>query len=114
MIGSPLRQGRGGVILSVRVTPKSSRDAVTGLHLGADGTVALAVKVTAAPDKGKANRAVIATVAEAAGLPKSTLTLVAGASERHKVLLVSGNPAALQALIAALQNDAGYQHGEDH
>ena len=90
------------MLLAVRVTPKSSRDGVTGLHSGADGAVSLAVKVTAAPDKGKANKAVIAGVAEAAGLPKSAVTLVAGGIDRHKTLLVTGNPAGLEALIAAL------------
>ena len=114
MTGSPLRQARGGLHLSVRVTPKASRDAVTGLHVAADGAVALAVKVTAPPGKGKANRAVIETVARAAGLPKSSLTLVAGETDRLKSLLVSGNPAGLRALIAALQGTMGERHGEDH
>ena len=97
---SPLRQGRGGLLLAVRVTPKSSRDDVTGLHTGADGAVSLAVKVTAPPDKGKANKAVIETIARAAGLPKSALSLVSGETDRNKTLLVTGNPAGLEALIA--------------
>ena len=98
----PLRPGRGGLLLTVRVTPKSSRDEVTGLQAAADGAVSLAVKVTAPPDKGKANKAVIAVIAKAAGLPKSSLQLVAGETERNKTLLVTGNPAALEAWIAAL------------
>lgn len=101
---TPLRPGRGGWLLSVRVTPKSSRDEVTGLHVAADGAVSLAVKVTAPPDKGKANKAVIETVAKAAGLPKSSFALVSGETERHKVLLVTGNPAGLAAWIAAHGN----------
>ena len=47
---SPLRPGKGGLLLTVRVTPKSSRDEVAGLHLASDGAVSLAVKVTAVPD----------------------------------------------------------------
>lgn len=89
------------MLLSVRVTPKSSRDEVTGLFTAADGAVSLAVKVTAPPDKGKANKAVIETIAKAAGLPKSTFSLVSGETERHKTLLVTGNPAALAAWVAA-------------
>jgi uncharacterized protein (TIGR00251 family) len=99
-----LRPGKGGLLLAVRVTPKSSRDQVTGLHEDSAGNVALAVKVTAPPDKGKANRAVIETVAKAAGLPKSALILVAGETDRHKTLLVTGNPAGLAALVAELVN----------
>ena len=99
---SPLRPGRGGLLLAVRVTPKSSRNDVTGLHIASDGAVSLAVKVTAPPDKGKANKAVIDVVAEAADLPKSALAIVSGETDRHKTVLVTGNPARLEALIAAL------------
>jgi uncharacterized protein (TIGR00251 family) len=92
------------VLLSVRVTPKSSRDEVTGLHLAADGSVSLAVKVTAPPDKGKANKAVIEAIAKAARMPKSAFSLVSGDTERSKTLLVTGNPAGLEALIALIVN----------
>ncbi len=95
---------KGGHLLSVRVTPKSSRDEVTGLHVAADGAVSLAVKVSAPPDKGKANKAVIEAVAKAAGLPKSALDLVAGETDRHKTIRVAGNPDAIQALIASFQS----------
>jgi uncharacterized protein (TIGR00251 family) len=104
-VTGPLRQGRGGLILALRVTPKSARDEVTGLYRGADGEAALAVKVTAPPDKGKANKAVIALLAAWAGLPKSAFEVVTGETDRRKSVLVSGNPARLQALIAQLQND---------
>ncbi len=91
------------MLLAVRATPKSSRNAVTGLHVGADDSVSLAVKVTAPPDKGKANKAVIEVIAKASGLPKSAFRIVSGETERHKTLLVTGNPAALAAWIAALK-----------
>jgi len=103
-VTSPFRSGKGGLLLSVRVTPKSSRDEVTGLHTAADGAVSLAVKVTAVPDKGKANRAVIETLAKAFRLPKSAFQLVSGETDRNKTLLVSGNPAELEALMAGKVN----------
>jgi uncharacterized protein len=103
-VTSPLRPGRGGLLLSVLVTPKASRDEVQGLHTAADGAVSLAVKVTAPPDKGKANKAVIELVAKASSLPKSAFSIVSGETDRNKTLLVTGNPAALEALIAAKVN----------
>ena len=103
-MNSPLRAGRGGLLLAVRVTPRSSRDEVAGLYTASDGTVSLAVKVTAVPDKGRANRAVIETLARACRLPKSALQLVAGETDRNKTLLVTGNSAELEALIARLVN----------
>ena len=90
------------MLLSVRATPRASRDAITGLQAGAEGRVSLGVKVTAAPDKGQANRAVIETIAKAARLPKSAFEIVSGAADRNKTLLVKGDPAELQAVIAAL------------
>ena len=101
---TPLRLAKGGLLLAVRVTPKSARDEVTGLHIAADGAISLAVRVTAPPDKGKANKAAIETIAKAAGVPKSSLSLVSGETERNKTLLVTGNQAAVEALIAAHAN----------
>ncbi len=101
---SPLRPGKGGVLLAVRVTPKSSRDEVAGLHVASDGSISLAVMVTAVPDKGRANAAVIATLAKACRMPKSAFALVAGETERNKTILVTGNPAGLEALIAGKVN----------
>ena len=99
---SPLRPGRGGMLLAVRVTPKASRDEITGLHAAADGAMSLAVKVTAPPDKGKANKAVIEVLAKASRLPKSAFSIVSGETERNKTVLVTGNCAAVEALIAAI------------
>ena len=90
------------MLLAVRVTPKSARNQVTGLHAAADGLVSLAVKVTAPPDKGKANKAVIEVIAKAAGVAKSSFRIVAGETDRSKTLLVAGNQAAVAAWIAAL------------
>lgn len=101
---SPLRASRDGVALSLRVTPKASRDEVTGLYTAADGAVSLAVKVTAPPDKGKANKAVIAVLAKALRLPKSAFALVSGETSRHKVVSVAGNLPELEAKLLPYRN----------
>lgn len=100
----PFRASRDGIVLSIRVTPKSSRNEVTGLHTAADGAVSLAVKVSAPPDNGKANRAVIEVLAKAFGLPKSAFALVSGETSRDKVVSVAGNLAALEAVIVPYRN----------
>jgi len=71
--------------LTVHVTPRSGRDEVFGLRGGA-----LAVRVTAAPDDGKANLAVCKVVARFLGVPKTSVTVTRGATSRHKILQVSG------------------------
>ena len=95
------RKLRDGIVVDVRVTPKSASTKLAGLHTAADGTMSLAVKVTAPPDKGKANAAVIGVLAEAFGLPKSTLSIAAGETSRRKTVHISGNPEGLAPRIEA-------------
>lgn len=83
-------------MLTVRVTPKASRNAITGTMATPDG-LALKVAVTAPADKGKANAAVIALLADAFGIAKSNITLTLGETDRRKVLRISGDPATLAA-----------------
>ena len=100
-------------IFAVRVTPKASRNEVTGLYTAAEGSVSLAVKVTAAPDKGKANAAVISLLAKKLGVAKSMLTLVKGETDRNKTFQFTGPLEPLEAFIASLAN-TGNKDGEDH
>jgi uncharacterized protein (TIGR00251 family) len=90
---------RDGILLDVRATPKSAACRLAGIHTAADGTVSPAVKVTAVPDKGKANGAVIAVLAEAFDLPKSSLSIAAGKIGRQKTVHISGSPDGLAAKI---------------
>lgn len=87
-----------GVTVRVRVTPKSSRDDVGGIETTAQGA-ALKVRVRAVPDKGAANAAVIATVADWLGVPKSTVTLVSGSTARIKGIAITGDGAQLSARL---------------
>lgn len=70
--------------LAVRVTPKASSERIA-VEAGA-----VRVWVTAPPDKGKANKAVIALVAKALGVPKSAVELVRGDTAREKLLRIAG------------------------
>ncbi len=67
------------VLLRVRVQPKARANAVKGWR-----GEALRVSVTAAPENGKANRAVIELLADTLALPPSSITLVRGAASRDK------------------------------
>jgi uncharacterized protein (TIGR00251 family) len=100
--GLPLARRRDGVELAVKVTPKAGRAAIDGIVADAAGAVWLAVKVTAPPDGGKANEAVLALLAKRLGVPGSALGLVAGATARWKRIAVIGDPAELERRVAAL------------
>jgi uncharacterized protein (TIGR00251 family) len=88
------------VLIAVRVTTKAQRDEVAGIGRQPDGARHLSVRVRAAPEDGKANKAVIETVAKACGLAKSTIRIAAGETSRNKRLLVTGNAEALLTAVA--------------
>lgn len=72
--------------LKLRVTPNAGRDAIEGFETLADGANVLRIRVAAVPDKGKANAAVIALLAKALCIPKSSCRIVAGATARLKTV----------------------------
>jgi len=90
-----------GLTLEVRVQPKAASDRIAGLH-----GEALKVAVTAAADRGKANRALIALLAEKLGLKKQNISIISGRSSRSKILKISGcDQKELQKLIAGNRKD---------
>lgn len=84
-----------GLRLAIRVTPKASRDLIVGWQ----GDV-LKLCVTAVPERGKANQAVIRLLSERLGLPPSALRVLRGQSGRDKLLQVDADPAVLGRLPA--------------
>lgn len=84
------------------MTPKSASTRIGEVAVDASGTEALRVHVREVPDKGRANAAVIKLIAKAWGLPKSTIELVSGASDRNKVIAIAGEPDALMTRLEAL------------
>ena len=57
-----------------------------------DGDSHLKARVTAVPEKGKANKALIARLSKALGIPKSSIELIAGDTSRKKILRIEGDP----------------------
>ena len=90
-----------GLLLAVRLTPKAARDRIDGLAPEADGGVVLKVGVTAVPEKGKANAALIKLLAKAWKLPKSAFEVVAGATDRRKTLKIMGDGEQLLTRLTA-------------
>lgn len=94
-----------GLRLFVRLTPKAGRDGIEGLKATAQDAsnpcgVELAVKVTAVPENGKANDALLRLLAKTLKLPVSSFSLVAGATDRHKQILIAGDGAVIATLLA--------------
>lgn len=68
--------------LALKVTPKAKKEGLEGMNEAGE----LVVKVRAVPEDGKANDAVIAIIAQAFGLPKSSLSIARGTASRHKII----------------------------
>ncbi len=71
--------------IAVHVTPRAGRDEVAGWRGGE-----LSVRVTVAPEGGRANAAACATLAAALGVPKTSVRVVRGETSRHKQVEIDG------------------------
>jgi uncharacterized protein (TIGR00251 family) len=74
----------GRIVFSVRLTPRSSRNAVAGWTPAGS----LKVYVTSAPVDGAANRGLVELMADTLGVPSSEVAIVSGAGSRSKRLAV--------------------------
>ena len=94
-----LQQQGDSVTFSVKVHPRARRERVAGVFGNA-----LKLEITAPPVEGKANEACIEFFSELLKVPRSSVTIAAGNSSRHKVIRVVGVTAVSveQTLTAAL------------
>jgi uncharacterized protein (TIGR00251 family) len=89
-----------GIVVPVKVQARARRNGILGER---EGT--LRVAVTAAPEKGKANDAVIGVLSQALRLPKSAIAIISGQTSTRKRLLVSG--VTMDQVRSALTSAAG-------
>ena len=93
----PVTEEKEGCTFRVRVLPRGGRDDIVGLHGDA-----LKIRLTAAPAKGKANRALQEFLAERLGVSPSAVELLSGHTSRWKRVRVKGVSAdAVRALLNA-------------
>jgi len=82
---SYMQEKIGAVVLHVKALPSSKCDEVRGVDGGA-----LKVAVTAPPEKGKANKALLAVLAEFFGVPRRDVAIISGETSRDKRVEVAG------------------------
>ncbi|MEX0716059.1 MAG: DUF167 domain-containing protein [Planctomycetaceae bacterium] len=86
-----------GILLPVRAQPRAKRSGIVGVHGGR-----LKVAVTQPPEKGKANEAIAAVLAEALDVKRARIALHGGAGSPRKTFLIAGlDEAELRRRIAA-------------
>ncbi|MFW6146142.1 MAG: DUF167 domain-containing protein [Planctomycetota bacterium] len=80
-----LTDSPAGTILPVKASAGAGRRRVAGAWAGR-----LKVAVSAAPEKGKANAAIAALLAEALGVSRRRVRLVSGPTRPQKTFLIEG------------------------
>ncbi len=78
-----IKEVDGGIVVSVKVQPNASKDRVVGEH--ADQ---LKIAVTVAPEKGKANKAVIKVLSKLLGVKISDVQILSGETSRGKKVFI--------------------------
>jgi len=91
-----IQERDGGVIFSVRVQPRASRNAIEGEWQGM-----LKVRLTAPPVEGKANDALRRLLAASLNVPLRAVTILSGATGRTKRVAVTGTTTEKVRALAA-------------
>ena len=73
--------------LTVKVTPNAGENSISLSGKGGS-EVTLLIRVTATPENGKANAAVLKLLSKALGLPKTSLAIVRGGNARTKIIAI--------------------------
>lgn len=77
-----IKEHPSGSLLPVRAQPNAKKVAILGEQAGA-----LKVSVTAVPEQGKANKALVLALVKLLGFKKSQIELVSGETSREKRFL---------------------------
>ncbi len=97
-----IEKKRDGILLRVRLTPKSAKEEIAGIGQQSDGKSHIKAMVRAVPEKGRANKALEALIAKALGVAKRDVRLASGSKSRYKSVMVTGDPADLIARTSDL------------
>ncbi|MCP4268348.1 MAG: YggU family protein [Candidatus Brocadiaceae bacterium] len=78
-----IRKVDGGIVVPVKVQPNASKDRLVGEH-----AEQLKIAVTVAPEKGKANKAVIKVLSKWLGVKNSDIQIISGETSRDKKVFI--------------------------
>ena len=79
-----IRDAPDGCTLQVRIHPGARKNAITGIHAGA-----LKISLTTPPVDGRANEALIAFLSDQLRIPKASISLISGQTNRSKTLRIA-------------------------
>jgi uncharacterized protein (TIGR00251 family) len=97
-----LRQVGDGVVFVVRLQPNAGANRIIGVAEDAEGEAMIKAMVTAAPEKGKANSALVGLLAKSWKIPKFDISVIKGMTNQRKTLHIAGNSDKLNAHLGHL------------
>jgi len=80
-----IQRAGNGAIFSVKVVPRSSKTAIAGVLGGM-----LKIKLSAAPEKGKANESLVEFLADILGVKRSAIKITSGLTSPVKTIQITG------------------------
>lgn len=93
---SYLKKDDTGVFLNIRLSPGASHNRITGFASDSSGRRSVKISVTAVPEKGKANTALVKLLSKSLKNPKSHMEIVAGKLDRNKTVHILGEPSLIE------------------
>jgi len=96
---APYSRSKDGVHVRLRLTPKGRRNALGTVFTDAADAAFVKASVTAVPENGKANKALLKLLSKTWGVGMQRLTLISGMKDRNKTVLVAGEPSETEAMI---------------
>lgn len=81
-----------GYLLKIKLAPNSAKNRFKGVFCDEKGNIFLKATVTVVPEKGKANKELIAFLAKTLKIAKSKITLISGETEHFKKIYIETSP----------------------
>ena len=100
-----LRADGEDLLLAIRLTPKSAKEQIGGTWRDEKGVDWLQASVRAVPEKGKANKALIQSIAERLGIAARDIMLESGDTNRLKRIRLIGHAHNAGAILQKLDTD---------
>ena len=100
MLDGPITLTWDGLCVAIRLSPRAKADRLLAIAATAEGGRAIKVSVTAPPQGGRANEALLRLLAYTWHLPLRNLSIAAGATSRNKIVNVAGDPHQLFAQLS--------------
>ncbi|MBI1953982.1 MAG: DUF167 domain-containing protein [Proteobacteria bacterium] len=98
MINVPYQIKEGSFFLYVKIIPKASFNGIQSVFVETNATY-LKIALTAAPEDGKANKALLSLLAKTLKLAKNSFEIIKGEKDRKKIIHIQGDSSSLKLLM---------------